>query len=265
MTSEQAELVEQAEALLEAEPRIDAAWLAGSLAHDGGDALSDVDLLVLCPEGMRAQVSPALASAVRETFDPLLLNMLFGGAVLNVVAAGWRRLDISVAEPAELNRYEAARLTELFNRTGVRPTGRFPETYEPSAQSLLPLVEEFLRVLGLAPVVLGRGDYVVLVSGIDNLRRLATDLMLEENRIGPWDRGGALKRRALLTEEQYAELAALPPLSADPASLKANNEALAAIFLPRAKRLCAAAGVAWPERFEQATRAHLANAIGYVI
>lgn len=265
MIPQQAELIERAQALLEAEPRVEAAWLAGSLGHGGGDAWSDVDLLALCSEGSRGEVSQALAGAIREAFDPLLLNVLFGGAVLNVVLPGWRRLDISVAEPAELNRYEAARLTELFNRTGAQPSGHFPASYRPSAQSLLPIVEEFLRVLGLAPVVLGRGDHVVMISGIDNLRRLATDLMLEENRIGPWDRGGALKRRALLTEAQYAELAALPPLSAEPAALKANNEALAALFLPRAKRLCAEVGLTWPSAFEEATRVHLADAIGYAI
>ena len=265
MTPEQTELLERARALLENEPRIEAAWLAGSLAHGAGDAWSDVDLLALCAEGARGEVSAALASAIREKFEPLLLNVLFGGAVLNVVGPSWQRFDISVAEPAELNRYEAARLIELFNRTGAQPSGRFPESYRPSAQSLLPMVEEFLRVLGLAPVVLGRRDYVVMLSGIDRLRQLATDLMLEENRIGPWDRGGALKRRALLTEEQYRELESLPPLSPDPTSAKANNEALAAAFLPRARRLCAEASVAWPERLEAATRAHLAEAIGYAI
>jgi predicted nucleotidyltransferase len=265
MTPEQAELVDKARALLESEARIEAAWLAGSLGQGGGDSWSDVDLLALCGEGQRGDVSAALADATRRQFEPLLLNVLFGGAVLNVVLPEWQRLDISVAEPAELARYEAARLSELINRTGVQPSGHFPEIYEPSAQSLLPVVEEFLRVLGLAPVVLGRGDYVVLISGVDNLRRLTTDLMLEENRIGPWDRGGALKRRSLLTEEQYTQLESLPPLSADPVSAKANNEALAAIFLPRAKRLCADVGVTWPERLEEATRIHLANTLGYAI
>jgi predicted nucleotidyltransferase len=265
MTPEQAELVERARTLLESGPRIEAAWLAGSLAHGGGDAWSDVDLLALCAEGSRGEVSQVLAAAIRDAFEPLLLNILFGGAVLNVVAPGWQRFDISLAEPAELNRYEEARLTELFNRTGAQPTGRFPAIYAPSAQSLLPLAEEFLRVLGLAPVVLGRRDYVVMLSGIDNLRRLTTDLMLEENRIGPWGRGGALKRRALLTAEQYRELESLPPLRAEPASLKANNEALAALFLPRAKRLCAEAEVEWPQRLEDATRAHLAETVGYSI
>lgn len=190
---------------------------------------------------------------------------MFGGAVLNIVAPGWRRLDVSLVEPAELHRYESGRLGELFNRTGEQPSGHFPDTYQPTAQSLLPIVEEFLRVLGLAPVVLGRGDLVVMISGSDNLRRLATDLMLEENRVGPWDRGGHLKRRALLTEEQYAELATLPPLAAELASLRANNEALAAVFLPRAKRLCSEWGVEWPTRFEQATRTHLAETVGYAI
>ena len=112
MTPEQAELVDKARALLESEARIEAAWLAGSLGQGGGDSWSDVDLLALCGEGQRGEVSAALADATRRQFEPLLLNVLFGGAVLNVVLPEWQRLDISVAEPAELARYEAARLSE---------------------------------------------------------------------------------------------------------------------------------------------------------
>lgn len=70
MTPDQAELVERARALLEAEPRIEAAWLAGSLGLGGGDAVSDVDLLALCAEGTRGEMAQVLGGTIRQEFDP---------------------------------------------------------------------------------------------------------------------------------------------------------------------------------------------------
>jgi predicted nucleotidyltransferase len=265
LTPQQTALLRQVLPLLEREQQIEAAWLAGSLGRGSGDEVSDVDLLALCSPGTRGKVSQALASALEEEMEPLLLNVLFGGAVINVVAEEWQRFDVSLVEANDLARYDPTRLTELFNRTDAKPSGRTPDTYEPGAQSLLAIVQEFLRVIGLASVGITRGDMVLMISGVEHLRRLTTDLMLEESRVGPWDRGGALSRKALLTPSQYGELEGLPPLSAEPSSIKANNEAFAGIFLPRAKRLCAEVGVQWPARLESATRAHLAQTIDFKI
>ena len=46
-------------------------------------------------------------------------------------------------------------------------------------------------------------------------------------------------------------------MSADRDSLIAANRALAAIFLPRARRLASKIGMEWPTDFEAATRRHL--------
>ena len=120
-------------------------------------------------------------------------------------------------------------------------------------------------MLGLAPVALGRGEYEVCLSGVDQLRRMTIDLMLEENAVPPARRGGALRRNPLLTEEQRRALAAIPPQSADRASLLAVNAAFVAVFLPRARRLAAQVGAAWPEALEAATRRRLREALGVEI
>jgi len=44
--------------------------------------------------------------------------------------------------------------------------------------------------------------------------------------------------------------------------LIAANLALAAIFLPRARRLAAQTGMTWPTAFEAATRRHLKERLG---
>ncbi|MGF7168951.1 hypothetical protein FHS91_000606 [Sphingobium xanthum] len=265
MTPEQRDIIDRAAAHLSADDRIEALWLAGSLGQGGGDQWSDVDLLACCAAGTKAAVSQDLAVSIAQIAPPLLVNSLFGGIVINVVAEGWRRFDISLAEPGDLGRYDPAVLTTLFNRSGIEPGGRFPESYRATPQSVLPIVNEFLRVLGLAPVGAGRGELMLLMAGIELLRGMTVNLMLEENGIGPWARGGMLSRDLYLTEEQKAALFALPPLAPTLESTFEGNVAIARIFLPRARALLEAIGGDWPEAFERETRAHLRATLGLEI
>jgi hypothetical protein len=68
------------------------------------------------------------------------------------------------------------------------------------------LNREFLRILGLLPVVLGREEYVVGASGAGLARTLLIQLMVEEVAApGP---GGALHLRGLLPVERLVALTA---------------------------------------------------------
>jgi hypothetical protein len=86
--------------------------------------------------------------------------------------------------------------------------------------------------------------------------------MLDENGIPPMDRGGALRLDPFLTPAQRDELYSLPPLWADRDAAIEAHRALAERFLPRARRVLGASGVAWPTAFEEATRRHLATSLG---
>jgi hypothetical protein len=90
---------------------------------------------------------------------------------------------------------------------------------------------------------------------------MTIDTMLEENGVAPSMRGGVLKLNRFLTEQQRAELETVPPLAATRASVLEVQGALARIFLPRARALAAARGVAWPHDFEDAVRRGLASAL----
>ncbi len=127
---------------------------------------------------------------------------------------------------------------------------------------MLELVNEFIRVLGLASVVVGRRDYVNALSGVDQLRRMTMNLMLEDNRIHPADRGGALHMNKLMTPKQTATLAALPAVAPERNSIIEAHVELARIFLPLARGLAAEVGAEWPEAFEAATRKHLRAKLG---
>ncbi|HEY5107695.1 MAG TPA: hypothetical protein VII73_13155 [Caulobacteraceae bacterium] len=109
---------------------------------------------------------------------------------------------------------------------------------------------------------IGREEYVLGLTGVDLLRRMTIDLMLEENGVGPVERGGALHRNPLLSPDQRRALEDLAPVAAAGGGIIAANVALAKIFLPRARRLAGRIGMVWPEAFEAATRRHLRDRLG---
>jgi predicted nucleotidyltransferase len=258
-TQTQRDLIERISALLHARDDVEALWLAGSLGAGEGDEFSDVDFLVLVAPDNIAALPEALKAQIRDAFAPVFVNDIFG-RVLNFIAPDWARFDLSLVTPPELTRFDAAALKPLFNKCPHSPPSQ-PETpYAPNPQIVEKLCTEFLRVLGLSVVGLGRAEYDVLLNGLDHLRRMTLDLMLEENGVPPAKRGGALKRYPFLTAAQRADLASIPAAGADRASIVAANEAFARVFLPRAKALSAKTGAAWPDAFEAATRAYLARA-----
>jgi hypothetical protein len=265
ITPAQRELVSAVSRALEADEDIEAAWLGGSLGRGAGDAFSDVDVVALVRGSRAADVGLRYTKDVSAIATPVLINSLYGGRVVNVVTSDWQRFDVSFVEGSELGRFNARNLTVLFNKGELSPPVVEPRDYEPQPQVLLPIVKEFLRVLGLLVVVAGREEWLLAMSGTEILRRLTIDMMLEENRIGPVERGGALRRNSLLTAEQLRELMSLPPIAANRDSVYAVSLALCAVFLDRARRLSDTIGMVWPAEFETATRRHLADRLGLTI
>ena len=218
-----------------------------------------MDVLALAGDGQADRLSAAVSDKLSSISTPVLVNALFGGRVLSVVTEEWARYDISFIEATDLVRYNANSLRPLFNKTGRAPSARPDAPYQVAPEALLKLVQEFLRVLGLAVVVVGREEYELGLSGVDLLRRMTLDLMLEENDVAPWNRGGALRRNPLLTDEQRLALSSIPPQSATRESMIRASEAFAAIFLPRARRLALHVGMTWPADLEEATRRALGD------
>src|ERR1700761_6490754 len=98
MTPEQQALADGVARLLQSEPRIEAAWLAGSLGKGEGDAFSDVDILALAVDGAAIEAAKDLSGRLDTVATPVLANLLFGGKVINVVTDDWARFDINIIE-----------------------------------------------------------------------------------------------------------------------------------------------------------------------
>lgn len=255
----QRDVIERIAAVLEMRDDIEALWLAGSLGAGDGDEFSDVDFLVLTSADKIAALAEALKPHLRDAFSAVFVNDIFG-RVLNFITPEWTRFDLTLVAPPELTRYDSTALKPLFNKGPHAPPAQPPAAYAPAPAAVEKLCTEFLRVLGLGAVGLGRGEYDVLLHGLDHLRRMTIDLMLEENAVPPAKRGGALKRYPFLTPAQRADLASIPAAGADRDSIVAAHKAIARVFIPRAKALCTRTVVEWPEAFETATLKHLARA-----
>ena len=262
-SGEQRAIIDAAHRTLWRDPEIEALWLAGSLGDGRGDAFSDVDLLVLAVDGKVGEVAARYTRDVATIAEPVLVNQLYGGRILNVVTMQWQRFDLTFVEGGDLGRFDAAHLTGLFNK-GTRSPAPLPtQPYRTQPDRLLKLVNEFLRVLGLSVVALGREEYLVGLRGVELLRQMTIELMLEENGVGPAQRGGALHLNGLLTSLQREALEALTPISASRERIMAASRQLAGIFLPRARPLAAQVAMDWPEAFEAATRRHLRERLNF--
>ena len=259
-TDAQQNLIRAITEALRRDSRILAAWLAGSLGRDAGDDFSDVDVLVLCQDGKANEISTA--PRLLDFASPVQLNALYGGRILNVITPTWQRFDLVFVEAQDLARYNANDLKPLFNRGASEPPRVERRAHRATPDDLSKLVNEFFRVFTLAPVGLGRREYIVMLSGIELLRKMTADLMLMENGVGQRERGGALRLNPFLSSEQLQLLESLPAVAAERDRLLRCQKAIADIFVPRARVLAAHVGMTWPTALEEASRAHLKSQLG---
>lgn len=255
---------ERAAHTLSADDRIAAVWLTGSLAAGTADAQSDVDL--------RAAVRAADFAAVSERWHDLIAAIAptvwqrrWPGppdeVILGAITSEYLRFDLVLQSAADTTprTLEAARV--LFDRDGTaeRITLTAPSRHDPLAH-LAYIVEEFIRLVGMLPIVVARDDAPIGMEGQLATHSLLISLLLMENGI---DRTLAGKRRvaALLNDEQRGVLASVPALLPTMESIIQGRIAYARLFLPRARRLMEANGMEYPELFEAATRQHLAETL----
>lgn len=241
------------------DPRVRAVLLTGSVAIGTADTYSDLDVSVVVGD---ADTVDVLVSELPDKIPDLVhSSVLVRGPVrvFTAITSGWLRVDVLVESAAvATRRVQPPHLLVIDNDriTGqLRVAGRDPQ----SADSVR-LVEEFLRVVGLLDVVVGRQEYFVGAQGVMLLRDYLVDLFYLENDRA---RGGGHKRlRRDLTPEQAAVLAAQPALVADAASVVEGHFAAAGSFLPRARALLSERGLDWPELFEASTERHLEDLSG---
>jgi hypothetical protein len=250
--------------VLRGDVRVRAAWLAGSRARGTGDQYSDTDVFAVTAARERPALMadwPALAPRV----SPLVLCRRVGLLpVYTHVTPRWERFDIVFGTTGDVPGRDRATVRLLFDRDGLdAQLGGPAPARQPDPVKVEATVTEFLRVLGLLPVVIGRAEYVAAASGAGLLRELLIRLMTEGSEAA--DPGGALKLAGVLTPGQLDALAGLPPIQATRESAIEAHLACARIFLPYARQLAGRAGARWPGDLEDAARRHLRTALSVIV
>jgi predicted nucleotidyltransferase len=247
---------------LEADESVAALFLSGSLGRGTADRFSDIDLLAVAPGRAHGMIAMACRTSLARSL-PIVFwrERKAEGLLINCVTEDWVRIDVLLTDPERLAAHAQDALKPLFDREGLYdrlpPTSPSPR---PSLARVASLIDEFLRVLGLLVVVVGREEFETGVVGAGLLRTLLTDLLLEAAE--STDKGGALHLSRILTPEQLRVLRDLPsPLPTRDTVVEAHLAAARA-FLPLARTLAAQLDLPWPSAFEAATWDYLNRELG---
>lgn len=252
------------------EERVEALFLGGSFGRGTADEFSDLDYVGLTGHGDHDAVV-ALWRETIEAISPVVFwNQRVGPpTLLNAITRDWLRIDLWLIDKASFlsharppfDRYSQSTLLRVVDRGDVfAELPESPPGAAPEKRQVEYVINEFIRVLGLIAVGVGRREYVLGVTGAGLLRDLLTRLMIEET-LSP-ERGGALHLSRTITPAQMDELLALPYPSPVREEVLEAHWALARTFFPRARALADRLGIAWPEAFEQATKRHLQRSFG---
>jgi len=262
-TEAQRALATRLASVLAADARVDSAWLAGSFGCGDGDAWSDIDVIAVVDAEDRAACLAEYAGARNPVGETVLLRILFG-RIVHAVRPDWERYDIHFVTPEEFRAVDKLRLKPLAgaNLDGPPAVEVTWGAYEPSREDVVEMTKEFLRIQGLAPTAVERGEWLAGQEGMGHLRKLLLELMIEINGISKAQRGGAKRLNPYLTREQRAAVESIQLPRPDRDSFIAANNALARLFIPLAKETLARAGAPWPQALEDTTRQHLTRVFG---
>lgn len=237
-------------------------FLAGSFGRGDADQWSDVDFVALAADGDRAALAADWRIALHET-TPIVFwqEQERGGLLLNAVSEDWLRCDLHILAPERFGKRAKNTVRPLIDLDRVYETlpDSLPER-EPSKAAVSYLIHEFIRMLGLMPVGVGRGEYVTMVVGVGMMRDHLVSLLMQD--VGNPDPGGMLHQSKLLPPEQMHMLERLPYPGPERQALIEANLAIAREFMPRARTMAERLGIEWPDAFEAATRRRLASTLG---
>mgnify|MGYP001817125397 CR=1 FL=1 len=243
-------------------PGIEALFLSGSHATGLADAYSDIDFVMVAEGGATDAVSALWRDAVTQTGEIVLWwDRTTAPVLINAITADWSRTDVIILKPEQMGHQTQAGLKPLFDHKELYATlAKSPAAERPNLKKFKYQIEEFIRILGLLPLAVGRAEYINGVLGVFHLRGALVELMIEETAAP--NRGGILHLNRLITDEQKAVLMAMPAPVPERDGMIAAHLAYAAAYLPRAQQRAVELGVDWPERFEEVTWARLRDSLG---
>lgn len=268
-TEGQTRLLEDALAACRADSRMRGAWLSGSFGQGVGDEFSDIDLHCYTPDEDLARVEedwPEWLSAITPAAHSQQFGTAASGAFgLLVITPEWEHLDVWFFSRTGVEKREDwAGTRPLFDEDGLLPAAAVPAAVPGEPWFPRTTVDSFFYVLGSLAGVVGRGEYLLLPSGVMAMRdQCLVPLMHAERGLAP--KGGLKRFSQHLTSEQCDVLAQMPPIRMDMDALVESHLWLARVFIPRARALAARVRATYPEEFERATLDLLRRTLGVTV
>ena len=168
----QDEFIKAISVTLDGHPGVRGLFLVGSYGKGTADAFSDIDLLAIIEETQKAEF-PVTWQTILEGITPVVFwnQRQAGGILINAITTDWIRCDLFIPAENGLNNQSKDTVRPLIDRDDFYETLPPQLTYSgPNIGRVKYLINEFIRVLGLTSVVLGRGEYFTAVAGAGMLR-----------------------------------------------------------------------------------------------
>jgi hypothetical protein len=253
---EQRAIIERASVVLQADPRVLAAWLAGSYARGNADVYSDVDVHCLVADDSADWFREHWAQIAADIMPVLMHQSIPGVAGGFVLSPAWQHLDLIFTALSAFRSEALIEFTPLFDRDGYLLNSVPAQPSGPVGALTREQIDLYFYIMGNLVVTLGRGEYLVAQSGVIGVRDFfLVPVMIQA--AGNIRSGGAKRLNPFLGSDQRRFLEQLPPVSADPQSICAVASMVAREFARIAKPLAAGSGIEWPMELEKATARHL--------
>lgn len=255
-----AKIIQEVADTLFANTAIKALWLCGSYGRGDSDAYSDFDFCAYVDD---KEDFDSIFQNVQKVFCEketiIFSKILTHSKTINLIDADWNRIDITLMKKNQLSSVPPEQVKFIFDRDNIQNTLQnnkpLPPNKEAEAVEIKTAVNEFIRILGLLPVVMNRNELVVAQMGSGLLRDLLIKIMQKENNTRIVR--GALSLRKTVSQDQYEALEKIPVLTLNKDTIIENHKYIARQFFPRAQKLFQQYNIEWPETFYNGTKRNL--------
>ena len=179
MTTVQTRFIDALAARAEADPRIRAAWLAGSFGKGMADRWSDVDAHLLLDSSALDEFSKGVEAWLAQIRPLVFVRRMFDGQMVNAMTDEAMRLDVWLHDgaPANVTEGETRVLYAEEGALAWQPQSDEELTPEAAANELRRAIPEFWRCVSILPVIPGRDEKLVGAGGNFLILMLLADVL----------------------------------------------------------------------------------------
>lgn len=265
MTTAQARFIDTLAAEAEYDPRVRAAWLAGSFGKGKGDRWSDVDAHLLIEPSALDEFSKDAEKWLAQIRPLVFVRRMFDGRMVNAMTDEAMRLDVWLhgESPVDVTEGETRVLYAEDGALAWQPHPGDELTPEAAAAELNRAVTEFWRCVSMLPVPLGRDEKLICAAGNFLILMLLTDVL---SVAGGRRRDRGVKALNDFLPSRFRRLvenaAHLNDLTLE--ELARFQLRLARIMQKHGPAICAQWGVEYPHAMEEAVLRYVRQELHYL-